>query len=122
MSGINKAGEEITTSTAYRDWLGARHHRSVAMNPGLLRVQDQISGFQKKAILRWRLMPGNWFLVGDSITNGRIRATVTGNMKIRRMELTEGRESRYYLQQTALPVLEVEVDAPGTLITTIEWE
>jgi len=43
-------------------------------------------------------------------------------MNVRRFELVEGWESRYYLKKTPIPVLEIEVDRPGELITTINWK
>lgn len=36
-------------------------------------------------------------------------------------ELTTGWESRYYLEKTELPVLEIEVDRAGTLISEYRW-
>ena len=118
---IKEQDGTLTTAASYRDWLGASHSRQIALSNRELRITDDIIGFHKKAVLRWRLMPGTWTLSGNSITNGTIKLTVTGNMPIRRMELTEGRESLYYLQKTPIPVLEVEVKTLGRLVTTIEW-
>lgn len=112
----------LSTGVSYRDWQGACHDRKIALSDGELRITDEISGFRKKAVLRWRLAPGNWEINDNSVTRGRVRMKVTGSMEMSRMELTEGRESRYYLQQTPLPVLEVEVNAPGTLVTVVEFE
>lgn len=107
----------------YRDWRGAGHHRHIELSEQTLKVNDQITGFKKKAVLRWRLKPGDWKLDPGAlrIEIEGFSLTVDAPMAIRRFELVEGWESRYYLQKTALPVLEIEVDQPGVLTTTIQW-
>jgi len=114
---------EVSAGAGYRDWKGARHHRMCRLTAGGLCVVDEISGVAQKAVLRWRLMPGDWEVKGRSVSNGRITVTVSSNsgVKISRFELMQGRESRYYLQETVLPVLEVEVNAPGTLETVVDF-
>lgn len=67
--------------------------------------------------MRWRLAPSEWIVEGNVLYNGRYSLQVTSNVPIMRLELTEGWESRYYLQMTPLPVLEVEINSPGTLTT-----
>lgn len=47
--------------------------------------------------------------------------TVSADVPIRRIELTSGMESRYYLQTEPIPVLEVELDRPGTLTTEFHF-
>ncbi len=118
---MTKVGETITTSASYRDWKGAKHHRKLTLSTRSLQIEDHISDFEEKAILRWRLAPGEWSIAGNTISNNVITLTVTSDAAIQRFELTDGRESRYYLQQTTLPVLEIEVTYPGTLTTMIAW-
>lgn len=105
----------------YRDGWGAVHHRKVILEAAKLVVADQVSGFRNKAVLRWRLMPGDWQQKGNEWWNGNIRLTVEADVPIKRMAMVEGWESRYYLQKTPLPVLEIEVDSPGVLRSVIEW-
>ncbi|UVN45736.1 heparinase II/III family protein [Pseudomonas mosselii] len=115
-------GDGFTTCGAgYRDGQGAQHLRHVSLGEHGLRVRDQIVGFAGKAILRWRLEPGDWVLQEHGASNGSHRLTVTGDMPIVRYELTEGWESRYYLEKTRVPVLEVEVATAGVLITEYHW-
>ena len=116
---ITETEGTITTSAQYKDWKGASHARQITLSARALRVTDEIGGFRNKAVLRWRLAPGAWKLEGNRVSNSKIALTVTGNMPIERFELTEGSESRYYLQKTSLPVLEVEVISVGTLITEL---
>jgi len=108
---------QVTAGASYRDYQGAFHHRMVALSDQRLLVTDKISGFKNKAVLRWRLKPGEWSIKNTSISNGTHKLAVTSNVFIVRFEITEGWESRYYLQKTSLPVLEVEIHSAGEFIT-----
>src|SRR5690606_32624546 len=109
----------------YRDWKGVRHSRRVWLHARGLTVVDHIDGFRESATLRWRLKPGDWQIVreynGDQhcvvVSCGSYSLEVRTDISIVRSELVQGWESRYYLQKTALPVLEVEVDSPGSLVS-----
>jgi hypothetical protein len=107
-------------SAAYRDTLGAYHKRCVELKDGRCIVSDMIGGFSKRAVLRWRLKPGDWQLDGARVKSAAAVLSVTCSGTIRRVELAEGWESRYYGEKTVIPVLEVEVDHECSLQTTIE--
>lgn len=115
-------GEVIGGSfdAAYRDAAGHRHHRSVELGSGRLRVTDEIAGVRRKAVLRWRLAPGDWTLADTTVKGEGFALRVTGNRPMR-ARLVTGHESLHYLQSNDLPVLEVEVDGDGTLTTEIDW-
>jgi Heparinase II/III-like protein/Heparinase II/III N-terminus len=106
---------------SYADNFGAVHARQVELTDQTLLVTDQIRGFQKKAVLRWRLMPGTWRLQGCTLSNGQVSLTLSADMPLSKISLTEGWESRYYLQRTALPVLEIEMNHVGSISTLVEW-
>ena len=115
-------------AVGYRDWRGARHIREIMFSEARLRVVDKLSDFERGAMLRWRLMPGLWTLEQDEggvrvsgTENQRLILTVKATMPIVRAELSEGWESLHYNEKTPLPVLEVEVEAAGSIITDIEW-
>jgi len=115
-------------AVGYREWGGARHIREIMFSEARLRVVDKLSDFERGAMLRWRLMPGLWALEQDEggvrvsgTENQRLILTVKATMPIVRAELNEGWESRHYNKKTPLPVLEVEVEAAGSIITDIEW-
>lgn len=118
---LQEEGGELRFGAGYRDWQGASHHRRVSLADSRLKVTDDISGFAHKSVLRWRLMPGDWQWEGDTLTDGRRRLTVTSTAPVVRRELVQGWESRYYSQKTPLPVLEVELQAPGTLTTELTF-
>lgn len=105
---------------AYTDWQGATHQRQVSLKD-VLTVTDKLSGFQTNAVLRWRLSPGNWILIDnecrlqDSSFCLRIKADNAA------IKLIKGLESRYYLQKTEIPVLEITLLTPGTVTTEFEF-
>ncbi len=113
--------EETNFGAAYRDRYGARHLRTVRLMENRMIVKDEVSGFNGKAVLRWRVKPGNWYLDGHGMTNGQQTLTIISTAPLARIELLRGWESRYYLQKTALPVLEVELHEPGILTTEYQW-
>ena len=84
-------------------------------------VRDEIAGFSRKAILRWRLKPGQWRLDGVVVSDGHHVVSVSASMPIARIVLVQGWESRYYLQKSAAPVLEVEMNQPGAVSTEYRW-
>ena len=115
-------------AAGYRDGQGARHHRSVSLHGDALQVVDKVQGFAYQALLRWRLLPGDWELLytpdGPRLTLNRgyqFSLNVSADVPITRCELVEGWESRHYLEKTPLPVLEIEIQHCGTLTTQLHW-
>lgn len=115
-------------SAGYRDGQGASHHRSVSLHEAALHVVDQVQGFSHQAVLRWRLLPGDWelqqFPDGARLTLSTARQftlNVSADVPITRCELVEGWESRHYFEKTPLPVLEVEIQQAATLTTQLHW-
>lgn len=108
-------------AAAYRDAQGASHRRCVRLTGSSLCVKDEVAGFARRAVLRWRLAPGAWRPEDGRLTNGMHTLGVQGSMPIIRCEITEGWESRHYLEKTPTPVLEIEIDQAGTLTTDYRW-
>lgn len=105
----------------YEDAHGAQHVRRVALSARHLKVVDEVGGFLDRAVLRWRLSPGHWSLDGHALRLGDLTLSVAASVPISRIALVTGHESRYYLQRTPLPVLEVEVRQAGSITTVMEW-
>jgi hypothetical protein len=111
----------------YRDGQGASHKREITLSETRLRVEDTLGGRFGKAVLRWRLAPGDWQLTVEGmsarLSNPQAGETLTlqAGMPVVRCELVEGWESRHYLEKTAVPVLELEVHEAGRLATEISW-
>ncbi|WP_305097522.1 heparinase II/III domain-containing protein [Croceibacterium aestuarii] len=108
-------------AASYRDAWGARHERRVQLSNQALVVEDCISGFADKAILRWRLAPRDWHLDGRSVKSGRFALAVLSEVEAVRFEVVAGLESRHYFEKTPLPVLEVEFDRPAEIQTRVTW-
>lgn len=123
--------DSVRVGAGYCDGQGARHHRQVQLEEGLLCVRDQVQGFKRSAVLRWRLSPQEWLLdkpvdMGDQnfrcIRNqGGHVLTINSDVQILRCEVVQGWESLHYLEKTPVPVLELEIAEPGTLTTKYQW-
>lgn len=118
---LAEQGGRTRFGAGYRDHLGARHFRRLELEPGRLMVTDEIERFKDQAVLRWRLAPGAWTLDGHRVGDGTCTLSVTGDMAIESIRLTDGEESLYYLEKHTIPVVEVAVRQPGKLVTAIEW-
>lgn len=113
----------------YRDAHDCRHHRHISLSEFSLSIIDEVEGFEHSAVLRWRLMPGDWNLTqspnGVSLTlthDESISLMVTSDARIVRCECVLGWESHHYLEKTELPVLEVEIQKSGKLMTEVHWQ
>ena len=121
LSQIERQGDETRITAGYRDSRGASHVRRVHLSTGRMVVEDEVSGFHDRAVLRWRLEPGDWRLEGPAASNGSLRLQIASSVQCRRIELVEGWESRYYLKCDPLPVLEYEIGSAGIVRTEMEW-
>jgi hypothetical protein len=125
---LQEDSQSTQFAAVYRDGEDASHHRSVSLKNDALHVVDKVQGFKRQAVLRWRLLPGDWRFElspdGPRLTlNGdhQTSLNVSANVPFTRCELVEGWESRHYLEKTPVPVLEVEIQQPGTLTTQLHW-
>ena len=112
---------EQTITAGYKDRFACKHTRTIKLRPRLLTIQDMISGFNDKAVLRFRLVPTVWKLVGNAIVSELCTIHFSADITIERIELTTGFESRYYYQESEIPVLEIEVHESGTLTTEVKF-
>jgi hypothetical protein len=122
------SAEATEFAAGYRVRRGARHHRVVSLQAGRLQVVDHVQGFTTKAVLRWRLQPGDWRLVSSRKglqlvlgSDGVVTIGVSATVPVLRCELVQGWESRHYLEKTPVPVLEVEVQQSCSLTTEVDW-
>lgn len=117
VSTVTEMGGAVSAAAGYIDGQGASHNRKVILSDQSLRVEDTVYGFKHKAVLRWRLLQGEWVLDGNAVRLNDHVLHVVSSVPIIRMELIKGWESRYYLNREAVPVLEVEVWQAGKLTT-----
>ncbi|WP_104037127.1 heparinase II/III family protein [Vibrio jasicida] len=118
---VNFDEHQLRGQAGYRDYWGCEHHREVSLSETSLTVEDQVSGVKNKAVLRWRLTPDNWQIQGLKVTNGNHNILISSDVKVDRLEIVEGRESRYYYQESSIPVLEVEISSNGKITTEYQF-
>jgi hypothetical protein len=113
------SSERSSIACGYIDRWGCEHKRTIIIDNSRLLVNDVISGFREKAVLRWRLLRTKWSISGKSIESEYCVLKCESNVQFKRFELSAGEESRYYYQESPLPVLEVEVDQSCTITTEV---
>ncbi len=129
LSPLRAEGGVQSFGAGYRDYWGAIHRRQVQLSARALQVQDEVSGFSSKAVMRWRLAPGNWRLeisddclrLVDVGAGVKFQLIVQTTAPVVRAELLVGWESRFYMRKAPIPVLEVEVHKACSLITEFRW-
>ena len=103
----------------FTDWRGCRHRRRVEMAVDKIRVTDTIYGYNRTAMLRWRLAPEvNWHLSGTTCSGGLCHLNVWANAGILSLEVADGWESLYYYHKSLIPILEFTVTPPCSEIVT----
>ncbi|MBW2333035.1 MAG: heparinase II/III-family protein, partial [Deltaproteobacteria bacterium] len=117
---LSQCDGSLSWSGAYTDYAGCRHQRTIRVQGDCWHVTDVISGFKKKAVLRWRLEPGQWTLE-DNVCRGKdVSIEIDSDVAALELSLTDGWESRYYMEKSRLPVLEVLIkDNPAEIQTVI---
>ncbi|MEZ7206964.1 heparinase II/III-family protein [Pseudoalteromonas sp. DY56-GL79] len=108
-------------AAGYTDRFGCTHRRFLQLGDGMLRITDEVSGFQDKACLRFRLAPMEWKLIGEKLVSGLCTITFSANVEIKRVDLVQGKESRYYYRENDLLVLEIDVHEAGRITTEIHY-
>lgn len=119
---IHEVDDSTKFGASYRDYQKAYHHRTIRLSSQRLIVTDKVTNFKHKAVLRWRLLPGEWQVNDFTLINDRCQIAIESTVPIIRIEVIQGWESRYYLKKTPLPVLEVEVQQAGELRTNVSWK
>jgi hypothetical protein len=114
-------GALIAITAEHRGIGGSRHRRSVALEPTRLRVEDELTGFEEMAQLRWRLAPTDWRLDGTCVTDGEISIRIEAGEDLT-LAIEEGFESSHYLQRNRAPVLTLTVRTAQTVVTWVEWQ
>ncbi|MFN4288527.1 MAG: alginate lyase family protein [Brevundimonas sp.] len=120
---VGETGEGgLSAAAGYTDHKGARHHRHLVMSRGLLVCTDTIGGRFEQACLRWRLAPGPWRLEGKRLIGETMQIEIECAPGEAELRLTSAPESRYYQKRSEVPVLEVRLDRPGRIVSTIHFD
>jgi hypothetical protein len=116
-----KKNDKVAVQAGYKDYVGAQHFRKVLLRSNSILINDDVKGFQKRAILRWRLKPGKWNLDNQKIACDLFSLNVHSSVPVHRIELVKGYESLYYNQKETIPVLEIEIRQKGRIVTEINF-
>lgn len=119
---IRERGDgSLEWSAAYTDWLGARHRRVIVLSDVTCEISDTVSHFKSGAVLRWHLAPGAWALKDNVLEGNDLRLELRSSGALDRVRLVESEASLYYGRADRIPVLEVEMTSPATVVTTVSW-
>ena len=111
----------ISAAAAYQDRHGARHHRHVLLTERGMICTDTILGNFAKACLRWRLAPRGWVVTGQKLQAGETVIVVSSDAGPLELNLTEAPESRYFQHRADIPVLEIALNRPCTIVTKVDF-
>ncbi len=114
---IETVGTESTVAAAYTDFTGCRHRRKISVSGTRWVVLDELSGFSKQAVIRWRLHTDDWAMSEEGVIGRIVRIDIKGESDLK-MQLVQGWESRSYLERRPVPVLEIVIRPPGGLLQT----
>jgi len=105
---------------AYHDYKGCMHQRHIFLDKNKWQIIDNLSKFQNKATVRWRLMHDNWILDDNNCLAGSLIKLHIFTNTSTDIKQTKGMESIFYMHKSDIPVLEITVNqSPATVITQI---
>jgi len=114
-----------SAAASYNNRAGDKHARALTFIENGLKVTDDISCPNEAAVLRWRLKEGDYQLERLNDTSVKVMSpsfimNIAADIPIA-AALIEGEESRYYLEKTPIPVLEITAKLAGQITTQIEF-
>ncbi|MCP4379943.1 MAG: heparinase [Hyphomicrobiales bacterium] len=118
---ISFDGKVPMVRAAYHDSWGASHRRTVELTDGDCTIRDEISGFRRKAVLRWRLAPADWRLTGATVTSSLGSLSLASSPEPVSIAVASGQESLHYRERHPIPVVEAVFDRPTVITTTIRF-
>lgn len=110
----------LSLESAYTDFYGSQHKRTVGVENNSVVVHDYLSGFEKEAVLRWRLPNMQWVHDGLSVSCDLFGLSISADSQVA-VEFTEEPNSLHYLQLETIPVLTVTVSEPSKISTQITF-
>ena len=117
----------LNFGVSYVDNFNSFHRRNIELKKNELNIIDDIGNFDKNAILRWRLISGDWKVTGNKnfvLLNSKIHKInikIKCSETIKNFNLEKGYESLQYLKISTIPVLKVILEKECRIISTINW-
>ena len=94
-------------SSAYRDYKGAKHARTIKLEENRLLIIDNVEGYNEFAVLRWNLANVLWCVQDNKYLSNKIQLEIFLNGKIASITTSKTYNSLYYLSQQERITLEV---------------
>lgn len=116
---IQKNAHELESS--YKNAIGHSHLRHLSLSENTLTISDTISGFNQHATMRLRLAPIKWEISNNVIKSDLCEIHIDSDCPEIEIKLVDGFESRYYLQKSEIPVVEITIKQAGSITTKINW-
>lgn len=116
---VEMAGDDarLVWSGSYRNDLGHHHGREVRVTADGWTIVDTLSGARDRMVAHWRLVPGDYAIDDRRCVGDSFEIEIDAGPEVA-LAFTEGVESRFYLQERQLPVLEVTFGPSATTVTT----
>ena len=105
-------------SVAYTSTKNNYHSRSVNKIEKGWRIQDEIRGKFKIAVLQWILKHSEWTIKGHVISNGKISLNISSNHDVS-LKLKNGFESLHYMSKVPVEILEIECSTECYINTNV---
>jgi hypothetical protein len=124
---LNDDGNTVFFGVEYRDYKGVCHLRRIALAASRLLISDEIGGFEKFAMLRWRLPCGSWILSrnGNAVVCrdqfSGIALEISSSVSWEKVDLVAGWESRRYMEKEEITVLELKTVRECSIVTEVTW-
>ena len=106
---------------SFEDHFGATHYREICLSQNHLEIRDEIFGFKKNAKLRFRLNDTNWKILEKGAASDSFKIEINATTSKKHLSFFEGMESLHYNSFVAAPILQLEVNEPCNIITTVSW-
>lgn len=111
---------------SYRNRAGHCHRRRLELRRDRIRVVDWVSGFRRRAVLRWRFhrdprkIKDEFGSTPTDFDLDEVRMSIVSDPASARVQIVQGWTSPLYGVKVEIPVVEVELLRPGCITTTIE--
>ncbi len=127
VSSIQRIDSYLKCSASYTDYKGCTHQRSISLKDDSFNVEDKVTGFKEKAVLRWRLAGKNWVLGKKEknrveLTNEQSRLIIYSNQDFSEINLVKGWSSSFYMKKETISIVEVAISESGTIFTNFNLE
>ena len=122
VKGPCSKNDSIRFSASYEDSRKNFHKRTINFNSmkNFLEIKDLIHGNFLKAKLRLRLANREWYLKDNVVSDDKYQIKFECNSDIN-IQICSGYESINYLHKETLDVIEVSLDKPSLITTSINW-